>query len=418
MHVAVIGGGVVGLSTAWYLNERGIFVTIFERKEVGAGASWGNAGQIIPTMAVPLAEPSNLKFALTSFLKSNSSVTAPRIFDKNVLSFLPAFAFNSTTKKYLKSLREMMVLSTSANDEFQHLEKFGVQTTRKPGTFTAAMSYSGFGNYLLKEFSDVAENGMVSDVSLLTDQQLHRAESLVLPRFTSGIQLKNQSFLDPPQLLSNLAANLSSKGIEIIENCKISSVTKVNGKIKVSKENGSAEIFDSVVIATGGWLSDLAVQHGVKMPVVAGIGYSMSVKCAESTNGMLYFPEYKLACTPYRGGLRISSFLQIANVDRSSKKKNQEKLLQTSRKVFPQIDWDTVGDFWSGGRPLSTDGKPLIGQTKTAGVFVNGGHGMWGVTLGPVSGKLLADRIFSGHENSAISNFNPLRSSFIKSAAR
>jgi len=122
MHVAVIGAGVVGLSTAWYLNERNIKVTIFEKNEVGSGASRGNAGQVIPSKAVPLAEPGNLRVALSSFYKKNSPITAPKTFNRQLISFLLSFGKNSTTKKFISSTKEMMSLSVNAMSEYEYLE--------------------------------------------------------------------------------------------------------------------------------------------------------------------------------------------------------------------------------------------------------------------------------------------------------
>jgi D-amino-acid dehydrogenase len=143
------------------------------------------------------------------------------------------------------------------------------------------------------------------------------------------------------------------------------------------------------------------------MPVVAGVGYSMSVDVPHQTQGMLYFPEARLATTNYKNRLRISTFMQMTDVETPENPRRRQRLLDLAKQVIPKANWDSVTDFWSGGRPLSGDGKPLIGQTRTKGVYVNSGHGMWGITLAPVSAKELTNLIVDGKPLSPA--FNPLR---------
>ena len=409
MHVAVIGAGAVGLSTAWYLRERGVDVTVFDKEEVGAGASWGNAGHILPAMAVPLADPANLRFALTSFYKKDSPVTAPRSLDRELIRFLVAFGRNSTEKRYLNSLQEMMTLNNGALSEFKHLEAAGVLTTRRVAPFTSVWTHANEASYLLDEYAAVTEYGQPTDISLLNARELQRLEPLVRDGFNFGIQLNGQSLIDPPQFVTNLAQSLESAGVLILKNSPISRVERKQGKLHLLKSGGESEIFDAVVIATGAWLSRLAHEHGVRTPIVAGVGYSMSVETAEPTRGMLYFPEAKIACTAFRGRLRISSLMQMCKVDAPRRESSKQRLLRKAKKVLPQLSWESAGEFWSGGRPLTIDGKPLLGATATEGLYVNGGHGMWGMTLGPISGKLLAERILGEKNNQILKNFDPLR---------
>ena len=409
MHVAVIGAGVVGLNTAWYLRERGADVTVFDKQDVGSGASWGNAGHIVPAMAVPLADPANLRLALASLYKKNSPVTAPRTLDRELIRFLVAFGKNSTHKKYIDSLREMMALDKVAISEFEHLEAKGVQTTRREAPFTSALTHASAARYLLEEYAAVTEYGQRADISLLDGKELQAREPLVRECFNFGIQLNGQSLIDPPGFVTNLAQVLERDAVSIVRDCPISAVERTQGKLRVIKRSGQPETFDAVVIATGAWLSRLAHEHGVRAPIVGGIGYSMSVESPYQTRGMLYFPESRIACTAYRDRLRISSLMQMGNVDAPSRESSRRRLLRTAQLVLPQLHWESASEFWSGGRPLTVDGKPLLGPTATEGVYVNGGHGMWGITLGPISGKLLAERIFREGDPRTLEMFDPLR---------
>lgn len=133
----------------------------------------------------------------------------------------------------------------------------------------------------------------------------------------------------------------------------------------------------------------------------------MTVDVPHQTQGMLYFPESHLATTNYGNRLRISTFMQMGDVEIPRDPRRQNRLQQIAQNVIPQADWSSVSEFWSGARPLSGDGKPLLGGTRTEGIYVNSGHGMWGITLAPVSAKLLADLITGKREIPKA--FNPLR---------
>ena len=406
-HVAVIGAGTIGLTTAWYLRERGAEVSVFEMEKPANGASWGNAGQILPIKSVPLSEPGNLKYALKSFFKKSSPITAPNTLDANLIRFLAHFMRNSTKKRHLNSANEMFQLGKSTFNEFAYLESHGVDTTRTIAPFTSAFSSRVSAHSVIAEFQRISKNSMTMDFEMLNGVELRKREPLVEEHYDFGLQLNNQSFVNPPKLVSNLVASLQLLDVEIKSKSKVKNVVRVSGKTQVLLENGKSETFDAVVIATGAWLNRLTAEHGVRMPVVAGIGYSMAVDVPHQTQGMLYFPETHLATTNYGNRLRISTFMQMGDVEIPRDPKRQNRLQRIAQNVIPQADWSSVSEFWSGARPLSGDGKPLLGGTRTEGIYVNSGHGMWGITLAPVSAKLLADLITGKHEIPKA--FNPLR---------
>lgn len=407
MRVGVIGGGAIGLTTAWYLRQKAVDVTLFEMVEPGHGASWGNAGQILPAKAIPLSEPGNLSYALKSFFKKNSPVTAPKSLSPQLLEFLIRFAQNSTRDRFHRSSVEMLNLGKDAVAEFEVLESLGVETTRKIGPFTAAFSQRGYAQSMIDEYDRVKPYLHTLDLELLEGSELRKREPLLEDKFNFGIQLNNQSFIDPPEFLSNLAKELKKNGVELRNNCKVREISTKNSHPMISLDSGEELGFDAVVVATGAWLNRLTKNHGVRMPVVAGVGYSMSVSVPHQTQGMLYFPEARLATTNFRDRLRISTFMQMTDVEAPRDPRRTERLLSLAKNVIPKADWASVTDYWFGGRPLSGDGKPLIGSTKRPGVYVNSGHGMWGITLAPVSAREISNLIVEKKPVSPA--FDPLR---------
>ena len=145
----------------------------------------------------------------------------------------------------------------------------------------------------------------------------------------------------------------------------------------------------------------------MKHPVVAGIGYSLAVDVPIQTQGMLYFPEARVATTNYGNRLRMSTFMQMSRAGTPLNSRRTARLLNLAKNAIPKAKWSTANEFWSGGRPLSGDGKPLIGKTAHPRVHVNSGHGMWGVTLAPVSAKLISDLILN--KGTISKDLDPLR---------
>lgn len=169
------------------------------------------------------------------------------------------------------------------------------------------------------------------------------------------------------------------------------------------------EAFDAVVLANGAWLNDLARPHGVSMPVRAGRGYSFTVQPTRLPAGPLYFPSQRVACTPVGDRLRIGGMMEFRSPDAGLDPRRITAITNAVRPLLSGVDVDDRADEWVGARPCTTDGLPLIGTTRAPKVYVAGGHGMWGVTLGPATGQLLAQQIVTGHTPPELEPFEPLR---------
>ena len=407
MHIAIVGGGAVGLCTAWHLRDSGSEVTVFDLAQPGNGASWGNAGQILPGKAVPLSEPSNLKFALKSLIKKNSPITAPRTLDLHMLNFFRHFMLNSTPTRHNDGSRAMLSLGERAFAEFENMEKKGLDTTRVKAPFTAAFTKNSESLQMKSELAEVEKFLGPLNLEVLSQAELLQREPLLDERFTFGLQLNNQSYLNPPAFIKNLVSSLTSSGVVFKNNSQVVKVKGFNDHVELLLTGGKSVKFDHVVIATGAWLNDLTHEFGVKHPVVAGIGYSLAVDVPIQTQGMLYFPETRVATTNYGNRLRMSTFMQMSRAGTPLNSRRTARLLNLAKNAIPNAKWSTANEFWSGGRPLSGDGKPLIGKTAHPRVHVNSGHGMWGVTLAPVSAKLISDLILN--KGTISKDLDPLR---------
>ncbi|WP_236795028.1 FAD-binding oxidoreductase [Amycolatopsis sp. GM8] len=403
-QVVVVGAGVVGLSCAWFLQEHGADVTVLDRSGVGAGASWGNAGYITPAMSAPLPEPALLREGVRSLLTPGSPVTVSGRVSAATLAFLAGFTRNSTGSRWRRGMAALAPLGLASIPAFDELVSGGVAAEVHKGTFRIGFAAGEDPAGLEHELTTARAAGQPVRYRYTTGHE---------PPFSSRIKqilhLEGQRFVAPGQLLDALAESVTKRGGEIVEGAQVRSVGFGPGGLQADTWTGSPYRADAVVLATGAWLPELARRLGVRVPVQAGRGYSCSVPLAEPINAPVYLPGARVALTPYGNRARVAGTMEIADRDAPFDRGRLDTVLRSIHPLIDGADWADVRDPWVGARPLTPDGLPLIGATKVEGVHVAGGHGMWGVTFGAVTGKLLARQIMSGVAVPELAPFDPLR---------
>ena len=172
---------------------------------------------------------------------------------------------------------------------------------------------------------------------------------------------------------------------------------------------GQRQWHDAAVVTTGAVLGELAAQFGVRRPVQAGRGYSFSVPAERMPAGPLYFPTQRVACTPLDGRLRVAGMMEFRRPGDALDPRRIAAIVDAVRPMLTGVDLDDRRDEWVGSRPCTPDGLPLIGATAAPRVFVAGGHGMWGIVLGPITGQLVAQAVLKGEIPAELMPFDPLR---------
>ncbi|MGO2123168.1 NAD(P)/FAD-dependent oxidoreductase [Glutamicibacter arilaitensis] len=417
-HVVVVGAGFVGLSTAWYLQEAGVKVTVVDRGGVAAGSSWGNAGWLTPALTLPIAEPAIFKNGLKMMLDPASPLYIPLKADAKLLRFLIGFAWHSTPRKWEEAMRVYSEIGATGLDAFDEIAQAttagpGVQELTKPADpfltgFTSLKDRDG----LLHEFEMIEKTGGEVDYELLTGDELRGIEPTLSNKVAAGVAIKNQRYLNPPKFMESLAESVVARGGDIIGNFNVTDV-RANGKsVTIIGSEGRSITADHVVLATGAWMTDMANKFGVNVVVQAGRGYSFTVEPEDMPTHPIYFPAQRVACTPLGDRFRIAGTMEFRDVNHKLEPKRIEAIVAAATPVYKGINWENRKEEWVGGRPCTADGMPLVGQTGSARVSVGGGHGMWGVALGPLTGKILAAQITGQQAPSIARHFNPLRKGF------
>lgn len=407
--VAVVGAGMVGLATAWFLQEAGVRVTVYERDRVAAGASWGNAGWLTPGLTAPLPEPAVLRYGLRALLSPRSPVHLPLRADAGLFRFLASFTRHSTVRQWRRGMAAYVPLNRRALEAFDALGAGGVAAApRRADPFLALYRTERQRDALLAELREIREAGQDVDFGPLTGLEARALEPALTDAVGAGVQLYGQSYLDPPRYVRALARAVVAQGGGLREGTAVRGLHEEAAGVRVTTDEGEQR-HDAVVVATGAWLGELARPFGVRQQVQAGRGYSFSVPVERMPAGPVYFPQQRVACTPLGDRLRIAGTMEFRRPEEPLDPRRITAIVESVRPFLRGVDLDDRQDEWVGSRPCTGDGLPLLGRTSSPRVLVAGGHGMWGIALGPLTGMLLAETLVKGEVPAELRPFDPLR---------
>ena len=409
-RVAVVGGGMAGLATAWFLQDGGAQVTVLERGRVAAGASWGNAGWLSPGLAAPLPEPAVLRYGLRAVISPRSPVYLPLRADPTLLRFLLTFVRHSTPGRWRRGMAAFVPLNDRALAAFDVLAAAGVSApTHDADPLLACYRTEREPAGLIHELRAIRAAGQ-RDVAFdeLTGDQARALSPALTAEVGAAVRVHGQRYLNPPEYVASLARAVTARGGAVREGTAVNEVRESADQVVLDTDAGE-ERYDAVVLATGAELGPLARRFGVRQVVQAGRGYSFSVPVDRMPPGPLYFPAQRVACTPLGSRLRIAGMMEFRRPGEPLDPRRIAAITDAVRPFLAGVDLDDRQDEWVGSRPCTGDGLPLLGRTASARVFVSGGHGMWGIALGPVTGHLVARTVLEGETPPELRPFDPLR---------
>ena len=410
--VTVVGAGIVGLSVAWHLLKKGVPVTVIEQSSVSAGASFGNAGWISPGLATPLPEPSVVKFGLKSLTDRNSPLYIPPTTDGNIMNFAVRFARNCTRPRWNLAMKALLPLNETAIEGYEEIASgsgYIDDLTPKKGPILAAFRSRAEAVGLQEELYDIVSAGGSIESHELSGSELTDDRPFLDESVTFALLLLGQRFLDSNRYCLALAKEVEALGGTVRLGQRVLGVEPLATGSKIRLSDGNTMTSNKVVLAIGAWTPTLTRKLGVKVAQAAGRGYSFGVQTDVKIEHPIYFPLQRIACTPLAGGLRIAGTMEIASPLDAYDPRRVDAIIRSATGLLKGVDLQSREQEWVGPRPITEDGLPIIGPTLDENIWVAAGHGMWGVTYGPVTGRLVAEGLIENKTPSSLRPFSPLR---------
>jgi len=385
-HVAIIGGGVIGLCTAYYLAKRGHRVTVIDRaSESELGCSYGNAGMITPSHFVPLAAPGALRLALKWMWNPES----PFYMKPRLDALLVAWAWNffraATVKHVVGASPLLLDLNLKSRDLFVGLAKeWGDFEIQEKGILMVCRTEKGM-EHERATAKGATELGL--PVEVLDAKAIAAMEPGLRMTVAGGIYFPKDAYLAPWQFMAALKKRVPVKWMTSIR-------LRPNGRRIESELNA-----DEYVIAGGAWSTAIARELKLRLPMQSGKGYSLTVQRPRAMPAhAMILSEARVAITPMLGALRFGGTMEITGTSLSINPARVRGIIKAVPAYLPDFSADDFRDVqpWAGLRPVSPDGVPYIGRfSRYDNLSAATGHAMMGLSLGPITGKLMTE-VLSG----------------------
>jgi len=390
--VVIAGGGAVGICCAYFLLEHGFSVTLVEKGEVGAGSSYGNAGLIVPSHAVPLSAPGVWKQGIKWMLDPASPLYIKPRLDMDLFRWLLLFLAATKPQRQPPAIRALSGLSHASRALFAGLSAldgmgFGFEHRGGLALYCHPEALEGGA----EEAHLLREHGVGADV--LDAEGVRRIEPNVLPSVIGGVYFPPDAHLIPHEFVQQLARRVQERGGVIQPHTEVTGFHTQGRRVTgVLTSNGTLTPRE-VVLASGAWSPAVARDLRLKLPIQPAKGYSLTVKATpDSPSVPLHLSELKVVVTPMGDKIRFAGTLELAGLDFTIQPRRLEGIKRGVGRYLPmQAEWPTA-EIWRGLRPLTPDTLPIIGRTmRYDNLILATGHGMLGVSLAPVTGQLIAE---------------------------
>ncbi len=399
MKVVVLGAGVVGTATAYYLARAGHEVEVIERQSGPAlETSFANAGEISPGYASPWAAPGIPQKAIRWLLMRHAPLILRPEFDLEMVAWLVAMLGNSTSRRYVVNKSRLGRLA-----EYSRLCLMALRTE-------TGISYDERMQGTLQLFRTQAQlDGAAKDIKVLKAEGvpfevLDRAGCIAVEPglagaddpFVGGLRLPNDETGDCFKFTNRLAAMASELGVRFRFDTQVQGLDHSGGKVTGVRTDKGLVTADQYVVALGSFSARLVRPLGLGLPVYPVKGYSITAPIIDPDRApvsTLLDETYKVAITRLGDRIRVGGMAEISGYNNALPERRRQTLIRSVGSLFPGAGDLEAASFWSGLRPMTPDSTPVVGASPVEGMWFNTGHGTLGWTMACGSGQVISDLI-------------------------
>lgn len=392
-EVVIIGGGAIGLCTAYFLSKSGLKVTLIEKNEIGSGCSYGNAGLVVPSHIIPLAAPGVIVKGLKWMFNPSSPFYMKPQFDLEFISWLWKFSRSCNAAQVHKAapiLYELCQRSAKLLEELHQRAGFTF-TLEKRGLLNLFQTEKGLE---AEQHAVELAREMGMPVDTMTPAQIRELDSNLNTKAVGGIYYPHDWHLDPAQFVNALAQLLRENDVRMITKAEVLELQAANGKITRLKTSRGDFGADAFILASGAWSPSVLQNLRLRLPVQAGKGYSITIPAPASMSRIpMLLVEARVAVTPMGDRLRFAGTMELAGNNLAINQRRVQAILNAAPKYLPNLGAVDLAhaEVWAGLRPCTPDGLPYLGAFREYDNLIAAtGHAMLGITLAPVTGELVS----------------------------
>ena len=394
-RVLIAGAGVVGLSVALEAARRGHSVTVVDRRAAGGGGcSFGNAGMVVPSHFVPLAAPGMVALGLRWMWNPESPFYIKPRLSADLCRWGFRFWRAANEKRVARAaplLRDLHVAGRAGFEEWASRfgDDFGLT---KNGILMLCRTEHG-----LEEEVRNAEHARRMEIPAeqLTAEQAARLEPGIRMAVAGAVYYPLDCHLDPARLMAALQRETEKEGVRLEWETQVLGWRQAGGRVEAMVTSRGELTADEHVVCAGSWSSAMARDLGVGLPMEAGKGYNLTLQePARMPRIALILSEARVAVTPMGGALRFAGTMELAGLDETVNPARVRGIVKSVAESLPEFGTDAFRDapVWCGLRPCSPDGLPYVGRfARYVNLSTATGHGMMGVSLAPITGRLVAE---------------------------
>lgn len=410
-NVIIIGGGINGLCSAYYLLQEGYKVKVIDKGDLSQGASNINAGFTAPSHIISLASPGVIQKGLRWMMNSSSPFYIKPRLDMDFLNWAWKFRKAATVEKVEKRipvLKEINLRSKVLFEEMlervdfdSHYEKKGLLTVYRTEKLEEEE---------IKKAERIKQEGL--EVSILNKKEILKLQPSLSDDVLGAVYYTGNSHSTPNEFIKKLSSWLENKGVAFFLNTEVNNLHHKNGKITRIETNQGEFTADAVVLTSGAWTQELVKKLGLRIPIQGGKGYSMDVNRETGITIPTILGEVKVAVTPMNGFTRFAGTMEFSGNNNIIREERINAIASAAELFYKDVSLSATekGSARSGLRPVSPDGLPFIGKTdRYNNLVIASGHAMIGWSLGPITGKLVSEIVGERKTSVDLAPFLPER---------